>query len=233
MARTARRVHPPHAPVRHSASRSGPSRRQLGIAAAVAVAAVAALIVLGDLQPPAPPTASAAGIVVSANAMGSSAAPVTIEEWADFQCPACRAFATGTEPQLRTAYVATGKVRFVFRHFAFIGAESTWAAEAAECAGEEGRFFDLHDRLYALQRGENAGAFTKLNLQKIAHDLGLSAGFDACLAGDRYAQRVRADTAAGQQKGVAATPTLFINGRKYEGTLSFEQLQAIIDPLLK
>jgi len=223
----------PRQPVVVQARRTGPSRLQLGIAAAIAVAAVVALIVLGNVQPPAPPSASAAGITVAANAMGAATAPVTIEEFADFQCPACRAFATGTEPQLRTAYVATGKVRFVFRHFAFIGVESTWAGEAVECAAEEGRFFDLHDRLFALQRGENTGTFSKLNLQKIAHDLGLSAGFDACLAGDRYAQRVRSDTTAGQQKGVAATPTLFINGRKYESTMSFEQLQAIIDPLLK
>jgi protein-disulfide isomerase len=233
MARTPRQVRLPREPGVIPARRTGPSRLQLGIAAAIAVAAVAALIILGNLQQPATPSASAAGIAVSANAMGVATAPVTIEEFADFQCPACRAFATGTEPQLRTAYIATGKVRLVFRHFAFIGVESTWAGEAVECAGEEGRFFDLHDRVYSLQRGENTGTFSKLNLQRIAHDLGLSAGFDACLAGDRYAQRVRSDTTAGQQKGVAATPTLFINGRKYEGTMSFEQLQAIIDPLLK
>jgi len=135
-------------------------------------------------QPVPPPSASAAGILVSGNAMGESTAPVTIEEWGDFQCPACRAFAVATEPQLRTTYVATGKVRFVFHHLAFIGQESTWAAEAAECAGEEGRFFDFHDKLYALQSGENIGTFTKANLQKIAHDLGLSAGFAACLTSE-------------------------------------------------
>ena len=212
--------------------RTGPSVVHLGIAAAIAIVAVGALIIVGNLQPPAPP-AAAAGITVSANAMGESSAPVTIEEWGDFQCPACRVFATGVEPQVRTTYVATGKVRFIFRHLAFLGPESTWAAEATECAGEEGRFFDLHDRLYALQRGENTGAFTKLNLQKIARDLGLSAGFDACLTGDRYGQRIRAETLAGQQKGVSATPTFFINGRKVEGSLSFDQLRAIIDPLIK
>ena len=106
-------------------------------------------------------------------------------------------------------------------------------ASTRSASNGEGRFFDLHDRLYALQRGENTGAFTKLNLQKVARDLGLSAGFDACLTGDRYGQRVRAETLAGQQKGVSATPTFFINGRKIEGSLSFDQLRAIIDPLIK
>lgn len=202
--------------------------------AAVAIVAVGALILAGNAgQPAPPPPASAAGIRVSGNAMGEPGAPVTIDEWGDFQCPACRAFALATEPQVRTSYVATGKVRFVFHHLAFIGQESTWAAEAAECAGEEGRFFDFHDRLYALQGGENTGTFTKANLQKIARDLGLSASFESCLANDRYAQRVRDDTAAGAQKGVTATPTFFVNGRKVEGTQSFDQLRAIIDPLVK
>lgn len=223
----------PHGPRIIPPSRTGPSALQLGIAATIAIIVVGALIFLGNVQPLAPPAAAAPGITSSANVMGTSAAPVTIEEWADFQCPACRAFATGAERQLRTAYVATGKVRFVFHHLAFIGPESTWAAEAAECAGEEGRFFDFHDKLFALQREENTGAFTKLNLQKIARDLGLSTGFDVCLTGDRFAQRIRADTEAGQQKGVSATPTFFINGRKIEGSLSFEQLGTIIDPLIK
>ncbi len=233
MARTPRRPRTPRDPRSTVAARSSPSPLQLGIVAVIAVVAVGALILLGNTRQSAPPPASAAGIRVSANAMGEAGAPVTIEEWGDFQCPACRAFAVGTEPQLRTTYIAPGMVRFVFHHLAFIGQESTWAAEAAECAGEEGRFFDFHDKLYALQSGENTGTFTKANLQKIAHDLGLSAGLDACLASDRYAQRVHADTVAGQQKSVSATPTFFINGRKVEGTLSFEQLRAIIDPLLK
>ena len=175
----------------------------------------------------------ASGIRVAANVMGEANAPVTIEEWADLQCPACRAFALGTEPQLRTAYIATGKVQFVFHHMAFIGPESIWAGEAVECAGEQNRFWDLHDRLYASQGGENTGTFSKANLEKIASDIGLGSGFGACLESDRYAQRVRDDTNAGQAKGVTATPTLFVNGRKLEGVQSIDQLRAIIDPLTK
>lgn len=212
-------------------ARGGPGRAQLAIAAAVAVLAVAAIIVIGNTQGAAPPVAS--GIRVAANVMGEATAPVTIEEWADLQCPACRAFALGTEPQLRTAYIATGKVRFVFHHMAFIGPESIWAGEAVECAGEQNRFWDLHDRLYASQGGENTGTFSKPNIEKIASDIGLGSGFNTCLESDRYAQRVRDDTAAGQAKGVAATPTLFVNGRKLEGVLSIDQLRAIIDPLIR
>jgi len=231
MARTPRRVRSSRPAV---ATRSGPSALQIGIVAAVAVIGVVALIVFGNArQPAAPPPASAAGIHVSGDSMGEASAPITIEEWGDFQCPACRAFATITEPQLRSSYVATGKVRFVFHHFAFIGPESTWAAEAAECAGDEGRFFDFHDKLYAAQAAENSGAFSKANLMKMGHDLGLSVTFDACVTNDRYQQRVRDDTAAGQQKAVTATPTFFINGSKVEGAKTIDQLRAIIDPLIK
>jgi len=211
--------------------RAGPSRRQLTIVAALAVIAVVAIIFIANSQSAAPPP-TPSGISVSASAMGQSNAPVTIEEWADLQCPACRQFAIGTEPQLRTAYIATGKVRFVFHHLAFIGQESIWAGEAVECAGEQNRFWDLHDRLYAVQGGENSGTFSKANLEKIAGDIGLGVGFNACLESDRYLQRVTDDTKAGQAKGVNATPTLFVNGRKLADT-SIGGLRAAIDPLIK
>ncbi len=211
--------------------RAGPSRRQLTIVAALAVIAVVAIIFIANSQSAAPPP-TPSGISVSASVMGQSNAPVTIEEWADLQCPACRQFAIGTEPQLRTAYIATGKVRFVFHHLAFIGQESIWAGEAVECAGEQNRFWDLHDRLYAVQGGENSGTFSKANLEKIAGDIGLGVGFNACLESDRYLQRVTDDTKAGQAKGVNATPTLFVNGRKLADT-SIGGLRAAIDPLIK
>jgi protein-disulfide isomerase len=233
MARTPRRARSTR-PDTAAPARRGTSPAQIGLVAAIAIVGVIALIVFGNARPSATiPPPSAAGIHVAGDSMGDANAPVTIEEWGDFQCPACRAFAVTTEPQLRSSYVATGKVRFVFHNMAFIGQESIWAAEAAECAGDDGRFFDFHDKLYALQGAENGGTFTRPNLLKIGHDLGLSASFDACVTNDRYLQRVRDDTAAGQQKGVTATPTFFVNGRKVERAQTFDQLRAIIDPLIK
>jgi protein-disulfide isomerase len=235
MARPPRRPRATH-PAKAAAARATarPSRAQLAIVAAVAVIAVVAVIFIGNTtQNTAPPPPAASGIRVSGNVMGEPNAPVTVEEWADLQCPACREFALGTEPQLRTAYVATGKVRLVFHHMAFIGQESILAGEAVECAGDVNRFWDLHDRLYATQGGENSGTFSKPNLEKIGGDLGLGGAFNSCLESDHYQQRVTDDTKAGQAKGVSVTPTFFINGRKLTGVLSIEQLRAAIDPLIK
>ena len=212
--------------------RAGPSGTQIGIASVVAILVVAAFIWLGNTQPVTPAPISSS-MRLSGTVMGEANAPVTIEEWADFQCPACRAFAVNTEPQLRAAYIATGKVRFIYQNFAFLGVESDWAAQAAECAAAEGRFVDYHDRLYAAQGGENSGAFSKANLKKIGVDLGLGGQFATCVDSGAYAAKVRDSRSAGQAKGVQATPTLFINGTKVEGMLTFDQLRAKVDPLLK
>ncbi len=208
-----------------------PSRTRLAIAGVAAVLAVAALVVFGNSTGQ-PVASSSAPVAQSSHVRGQPTAPITIEEWADFQCPACGAFARDTERQLLSTYIAKGQVRLVFHHFAFLGSESQWAAEASECADDEGKFWDLHDKLYASQAGENRGAFSKDNLKQIGSGLGLGSSFAACVDSGRYAQRVRDDANAGKTRGVSATPTLFVNGRKIEGAIPFDQLKAIIDPLL-
>jgi protein-disulfide isomerase len=209
-----------------------PSGRQLALASAIAVIAVAAFIVLGGGASSPPASTVPPGIRQESHVRGVDAAPVIIEEWADFQCPACGQFARATEPQLLSTYIAKGQVKFVFHHFAFLGAESGWAAEAAECAGEQGKFWEFHDRLYASQAGENRGAFSKDNLKRMGDSLGLGPSFASCVDSGRYAQSVRDDTNVGRGKGVKATPTLFINGKPIEGAASYDQLKAVLDPLL-
>src|SRR3990167_3005650 len=87
--------------------------------------------------------------------LGDQNAPVTIIEYGDYQCPFCGKFFKETEPTLRENYIKTGKVKFVYRDFAFLGQESLWAANAAQCAGEQGKFWEYHDYLYGNQNGEN------------------------------------------------------------------------------
>src|SRR6185503_5743594 len=209
-----------------------PSGRQLAIAGLTAVVAVVAFIALSGGGSPSPLASVGPGVRQSSHVRGLDTAPITIEEWADFQCPACGMFARATEPQVVTTYVSRGQVKIVYRHFAFLGPESQWAAEASECADEEGKFWEFHDRLFASQAGENRGTFSKDNLKRIGEALGLSPSFAACVDSGRHAQRVRDETQAGQRKDVRATPTLFVQAQKLEGAATFDQLKTIIDALI-
>ena len=126
--------------------------------------------------------------------------------------------------------MAQGRATLTWRNMAFLGQESVWAAEAAECAGDQGRFWDYHDLLFQRQAGENSGAFSKDNLERFAAGLGLDGqAFNACLDSDRYLARVQAETQAGRDKGVTSTPTLFVNGTKQVGAPSFQQLRALVE----
>ncbi len=161
---------------------------------------------------------------------GPENAPVTIVEYGDFQCPFCGKFFKDTEPTLRENYIKTGKVKFIYRDFAFLGQESIWAAEAALCAGEQGKFWQYHDYLFSNQRGENQGAFSKDNLKGFAKVLGLdSAKFNACLDSDKYSDEISKETKAGGEAGVQGTPAVFINGKIYVGALPTTTFTQIID----
>jgi len=147
------------------------------------------------------------------NTMGDPNAPVTVVEFSDFQCPACRAFFTQVEEPFIEEYVATGKVYFVYRSMGvWIGQESADAAEAAYCAGEQNKFWEYHDFLFANQTGENVGDFLQKRLIAFAEKIdGLDVGaFKDCLNSNKYAQKVNADGAEGRQMGVRGTPTLFV-----------------------
>lgn len=164
---------------------------------------------------------------------GEANAPVTVVEYSDFQCPYCGVFATNAERQLEEEFVGTGKVRFVYRNLAFIGNESQWAAQAAECANEQGKFWDYHDKLFNSQKGENDGAFSKPNLKGFAVELGLdTAQFNQCLDSGKYATKVRQETLEGQQAGVRGTPTLFVNGQLIDQGANYDVLRASILAIL-
>lgn len=164
---------------------------------------------------------------------GDPNAPITLEEYADFQCPACGTFARGTLKQIEEKYVTNGTVKIVFRHFAFIGEESLRAAEATECANEQGKFWEYYDTLFANQAGENAGAFADDKLQGFAQGLGLDmTAFNACFSSGKYRAAIQQETANGQLRGVSSTPTLFVNDKKVVGAISMAQFETTIGPLL-
>src|SRR5512136_1905445 len=122
-------------------------------------------------------------------------------------------FATDVERQLEESYVKSGKMKFVYRHMAFLGNESQWAAEASECAADQGKFWEYHDKLFTSQQGENQGAFSKDNLKKFAADLKLdTTKFNQCLDSGKYTDKIKKSTEDAAKFGVSSTPTVFING---------------------
>lgn len=117
---------------------------------------------------------------------------------------------------------------------AILGAESEWSAVASECAGEQNKFWDYHDLLFQSQNGENRGAFAKPNLKRFAAQLGLDMPkFNACLDGDKYLAKVRAETAAAQKLGFTGTPSFTINGQQLVGAQPYEQFERTINVFLK
>ncbi len=163
------------------------------------------------------------------HALGSANAPVTIVEFSDFQCSFCKKFWNDTLPRLKETYIKKGKVRFIYRHFAILGKLSEQAAQAAECAGEQGKFWEYHDRLFA-----NQGAFTDGKLKRYAGELKLTAAaFSKCLDSGKYKEKVQGETAVAAFLGGRGTPTFFVNGRLLVGAQPFEVFQAVIEEELR
>jgi protein-disulfide isomerase len=164
---------------------------------------------------------------------GSATAPVTIVEYSDYQCDYCGRWARTVQPQLTTDYVDTGKVRFEWHDMAWEGDESKDAANAARCAGDQGKYWPYHDLLYQSQGPVNSGAFSKDHLKAFGAKLGLdTATFDGCIDGDTHAAAVAADFAEAGRLGIDGTPAFFVNGQRIDGAQPFSAFQAAIDAAL-
>ena len=166
--------------------------------------------------------------------LGKASAPVTVVEFADFQCPYCGKLFQDSLPSLKKDYIDTGKVKFYYNDFAFLGAESIQAASAAKCADDQGKFWEYHDYLYSHQDGENRGAFSDDNLKKFAGAVGLDQKkFDSCLDTNKYEQEVKDETARAKTYGVGSTPSTFVNGELVKGAVPYATLKAKIEEKLK
>lgn len=183
---------------------------------------------------------------------GAENAPVTVIEFSDFLCPYC-AVSEGHRPdlaeQMKTrdasweaavpkiieTYVKTGKVRFVFRDCPFHGESAILASEAANCAGDQGKYWEMHGLLFQNQdkfpeKTEEQTGF----LQGLADHLGLNKeAFSQCLSSGKYKDEINKDLQDAQNAGVTGTPTYFINGQKVVGAQSFSAFQSIIEAELK
>ncbi len=166
---------------------------------------------------------------------GNANAKVKIVEFADFRCPFCEKVFTDSEQQLFKDYVDTGKASFEFRHYAFLGPASTVAANAAECANEQGKFWDYYEWLYKNQPPEtDTSMYVTDKLAQAAGTLGMdTTQFTSCLDSKKYDKNVNDDLALGQAVGVSGTPTFYINGTQLVGAQPYESIKAVIEQELK
>ncbi len=161
-------------------------------------------------------------------ARGPEDARVTVIEFADFQCPYCGRFHSQTLPLILQEY--GDRIRFVYRDFPLTASHpfAEKAAEAGECAHEQGKFWEYHDVLYL-----NQGALDRASLGRYAQNLGLDTGtFDRCLDSGKYAAEVANDLQAGAAAGVRGTPAFFVNGELISGAQPYNVFKTAIDAAL-
>ncbi len=222
---------------RRSRQQQGISTTQILIVAGVAVLAAALLLILNSNRPQPVAVGNLAyqtGVTSDGDPYkGSPDAPLKLVEYSDFLCSHCGNFADALKA-LDPDYVETGQAQIIFRNFAFLAPESSQAAQAAECALDQGadKFWQYHDLLFA-QRGTGLAAYSKPQLKTYAQQLGLdTATFDACLDSGTKAGEVQSDYDQGKSEGVEATPTWFLNGQIVRGELSEGELRQLFDNTL-
>jgi protein-disulfide isomerase len=193
---------------------------------------VVSLLSTGALAQPTDRDEILASLAKDGAQRGSDKAPVVFIEFSDFRCSFCRKFWQTTLPMLDKKYISTGKVRFIYRHFAVLGKPSELAAQATECAGEQGKFWEYHDKLFG-----SAGsplAFTDGKLKSYANELGLkSHAFNQCLDSGKHLKKVEGETAVAAFLGARGTPAFFLNGQLIVGAQPFEVFQSLIEEGLK
>lgn len=161
--------------------------------------------------------------------LGDVDAPITLIEFGDFECPFCKQLHDQTMKRIRDEYVSTGKVRMVYRDFPLsFHPSAVPAAEAAECAKEQGGFWNYHDALF-----ENQASLAQLDYVELAGKLGLDKEeFRSCYESRRYKEEVEKDLRDGIAAGVQGTPATFINGVLVSGAVPYETFKGAIEAAL-
>jgi protein-disulfide isomerase len=182
----------------------------------VLVAAIAGVIIYGQIN-------SHVNVItitpkdypqVDHNSMGDPNALVKVDIYSDFQCPYCKKLAEEVEPTIVEKYVSTGKVYMTYHPYRLIGPESDNAAAAAYCAGDQGKYWQYHDLLFANWTAENVGDFSSKKVKAYAASLGLdTAVFNQCYDSGKYTSQLAKDQAAGDAIPLQFTPSVFINGK--------------------
>jgi len=230
--------HPARARVRRAGSQPI-WRSPIVLVSGVAVLFAVVFIAFGGTRGPAPsaelvqpPTTYSADIVDGA-VLGSKTAPVVLELFADFQCPACRLFVTKQLGRLVDDFVVPGTLRIEARDIAFLGRgspdESLELAAGARCAAEQGRYWQFHDYVFWNQGRENRGDHDSAFVARMAAAAGAEpAALQACLARDDVRAAISAQTTAAIGQGIQSTPTLVVNGVRVVGVPAYADLAELI-----
>jgi protein-disulfide isomerase len=169
--------------------------------------------------------------------LGNPDAPVTIIEFSDYQCPFCRVFWKDTLPLIIGEYVADGRVKIVYRDFPLSSHPMAIPyAEAAECAGDQDRYWEMHDIIFGEQEKLADGLIESLTIEDLSNATEAlemdKEEFDTCMEEHKYLDEIRKDFEDGDAAGVTGTPSFFINGERVVGALPFEAFQTIIEEKL-
>jgi protein-disulfide isomerase len=170
--------------------------------------------------------------------IGSDSALVEVVEFADFECPGCGQFANLSEPDVRARLVNTGLIRFRFVDFPLdgIGHNNTQAAHlAAWCAGEQNKFWEMHDAIFMAQDRWSSYATSRPNrvLSELARGVGVNMDqYNGCVDSRKYAGQIQSNVALGAQQGVGSTPTFFIGNRKLTSALPYDVIKRHVDEVI-
>ena len=167
--------------------------------------------------------------------VGSASAPVEVIEFADFECPACAQFATLHEPDVRARLVQTGQIRFRFLDLPLVEIghrNSPTASLAAACANEQGKFWEMHDAIFAVQDrwATQATSNPRGVIDPLARQVGLDVGrYEQCMDSQKFLANIQAHRRAAEQYRVASTPSFVIGGKVYRGSLPYDEFKRYVD----
>lgn len=191
---------------------------------ALALAALGAAVLPGRQDP------------LASRSKGRSDAPIVVYEMADFQCPACRVFFMQTQPDIDREYIQTGKVRWVYVHLPLtsIHENAAAAAEFATCAARQGKFWRVHDLLYAHQDAWAGLAEPTAYLLGLADSAGLDRGrLAGCVRDNGARAEVEADAARAMRSGARSTPTFYIEGGLLKGAAPITVFRQVLDSIYR
>jgi len=166
--------------------------------------------------------------------LGSGDAVVEVTEYSDFECPFCANFATVQMPTIKEQLINTGKVRWRYRDFPLPSHQySRYAAHAAQCAGEQGKFWDMHDQLFSHHQWAQTGKDPSSLFRDFAKTIGLDVQrYDQCMTAGRFAARIEFSRQEGDKLLVNGTPTFFVNGKIYSARANSDAFKAIADSII-